>query len=327
MQFHLNFQPQVSRHQITHQDGILFIGSCFSEHIAGRMIELKFKVATNPFGVIFNPKSILISLNRILYKNYYTVNDVFEKDGLWYSLEAHSLIYAYTQHELIQKLNNLIDQWNEKMNTSSFLMLTFGSAYAYYHKQQQRVVANCHKLPQAIFDKQMLNYFEIVSDFQLLIDELKRFNPNLKLVLTVSPVKHLRDGVIENNLSKAILLQSIHQIVKQNAHCMYFPSYELVVDDLRDYRFYETDMSHPNFQATRYVWDKFSNVYFSALTQKMNTKLEQILQAHQHRILRQNSETTKKFKESFYQKCILLKEEFPYLNLEEELAYFKTHSN
>lgn len=327
MQFHLNFQPKGTQNQITHQDEILFMGSCFSEHIASRMSELKFHVNTNPFGIVFNPKSMLLNLNRMLYKDYFTVNDVFEKDRIWYSFDAHSSLYASSQFELLKRLNDLIDQWHEKIQVSSFLMLTFGSAYAYYHKQKQKVVANCHKLPQIIFDKNLLNYYEIVSEFQLFIDELKRLNPKLKIVFTVSPVKHLRDGVIENNLSKAILIQSVHQLVQQNERCLYFPAYELVADDLRDYRFYEADMAHPNLQAINYVWSKFSEVYFNEITQQMNTKLSQIHQAYLHRIMNQSSENAMKFKESFYQKCVSLKEEFPFLNLEEELTYFQTRTN
>lgn len=153
MQFHLGFQPVVSQHKITHQDGVLFFGSCFSEHIAGKLIDLKFYVKTNPFGIVFNPRSIVTSLYRVIHKKYFKEEDVFEKEGLWYSLEAHSSVYATSQKELLNSLNHLIDVWNQELYQASYLVITFGSAFAYQHKQQEKIVANCHKLPQALFEK------------------------------------------------------------------------------------------------------------------------------------------------------------------------------
>lgn len=324
MQFHLGFQPAISQHKITHQDGLLFIGSCFSEHIANKLIDLKFNVQTNPFGIVFNPKSIATSLYRIIHKKQFTDKDVFEKEGLWYSLEAHSSVFGTSKNELIETLNLLIDTWHQELKNAHYLVITFGSAFAYQHKLQEKIVANCHKFPQAEFDKLLLENHEIIVDFQLLIDELKDFNPNLKLLFTISPVKHLRDGVVENNLSKAILIQSVHQIIKQNNHCFYFPSYELVIDDLRDYRFYESDMAHPNKQAIDYVWKRFSETYFNELTNVVNDRVNQIHQAYHHRLFNKTTESSMKFKHNFYQKCVTLQAECSYLDLSKEIHYFNT---
>lgn len=303
MQFHLGFQPVVSQHKITHQDGVLFFGSCFSEHIAGKLIDLKFYVKTNPFGIVFNPRSIVTSLYRVIHKKYFKEEDVFEKEGLWYSLEAHSSVYATSQKELLNSLNHLIDVWNQELYQASYLVITFGSAFAYQHKQQEKIVANCHKLPQALFEKILLENHEIIVDFQELIEEVKAVNPHLKWMFTVSPVKHLRDEIVENNLSKSILIQAVHQLVKQNTNCFYFPAYELVTDDLRDYRFYESDMAHPNTQAINYVWKKFSEVYFNDITNSINDRVKQIHQAYHHRLFNKTTETSMKFKHNFYQKC------------------------
>ena len=322
MQFHLGFQPAISQHKITHQDEVLFIGSCFSEHIAGKMIDLKFHVKTNPLGIVFNPNSIVSSLNRIIHKKYFKEGDIFEKEGFWYSLEAHSSVYATSQKELLNSLNHLIDVWNNELKKANYLIITLGTAYAYKHKQQEKIVANCHKLPQAIFEKVLLENHEIIVDFQELIEEVKAVNPHLKWMFTVSPVKHLRDGVVENNLSKAILIQAVHQLVKQNTNCFYFPAYELVTDDLRDYRFYESDMAHPNSQAINYVWKKFSEVYFNDVTNSINERLQHIHQAYNHRLFNKTTETSLKFKNNFLQKCVILQSEFNYLDLSKEIKYF-----
>jgi hypothetical protein len=324
MQFYLGFQPEISQQKITHNDDVLLIGSCFSEHIGNCLSEFKFQVHSNPFGIVFNPKSIETALNRIIEKNYFNENDVFEKESNWFSLEAHSSVFAIGKNELLKLLNSTIDEWNLKLKSASFLILTYGSAFAYKSKLKDKIVANCHKLPQAEFDKVLLETQEIVSDYQILIDKIKVFNPGLKILFTVSPVKHLRDGVVENSLSKAILIQSVHQLIKRNSNCVYFPAYELVNDDLRDYRFYESDMAHPNTQAINYVWKKFSDVYFNEITNSINEKVIQIHQAYHHRLFNKTTESSIKFKHKFYQKCVTLQSEFPRINLSQELHYFNT---
>lgn len=324
MQFHLGFQPEISQQKITHQDDLLLIGSCFSEHIGNRLNDLKFRVHSNPFGIVFNPKSIETTLNRIIDKDYFNENEVFEKESNWYSLEAHSSVFATDKNELLALLNNTIDEWNLKLKTATFLIITYGSAFAYKSKLKEKIVANCHKLPQSVFEKILLESHEIVSGYQILIDKLKQLNPNLKILFTVSPVKHLRDGVVENSLSKAILIQSVHQLIKQNSNFIYFPAYELVNDDLRDYRFYESDMAHPNTQAINYVWKKFSDVYFNEVTSSINEKLIQIHQAYNHRLFNETTESSIKFKHKFYQKCVTLQSEFPHIDLSKELHHFNT---
>jgi hypothetical protein len=327
MQFHLDFQPQVSQQKITHQDSVLLIGSCFSEHIGNHLSDLKFNIHSNPFGIVFNPKSIESDLNRIIEKKYFTEEDVFEKDGIWFSFEAHSSVFAATKSDLIAKLNITIDEWNLKLASASFLMITLGSAFAYKSIKQNKVVANCHKLPQSVFEKVLLQTQDIVTDYQILIDKLKQRYPNLKILFTVSPVKHLRDGVVENNLSKSILILSVYNIIKQNSNCVYFPAYELVNDDLRDYRFYESDMAHPNIQAINYVWKKFSEVYFNEATTLINQKLIQIHQAYNHKLFNKETQTSLKFKNNFLQKCVNLQADYAYLDLSKELHYFNSAEN
>jgi hypothetical protein len=298
------------------------MGSCFSEHIAGKLDKLKFEVDTNPFGIVFNPKSIELAINRILTKQYFTTTDVFEKDGFWYCLETHTSLFAKTQLDLLKKLNALIDEWHAKLKHAKWLVITIGSAYAYKHIEQQSIVANCHKLPNTLFEKQLLQTNDIVSDYSILIENIKSINPHLQILLTVSPVKHLRDGVIENSLSKAVLIQAVHQLVSQHTNCSYFPAYELVTDDLRDYRFYQADMVHPNQQAIDYVWQKFEQTYFSNETKSINEKLTDINLARRHKPFNIDGDAFLQLKKTYYKKCEALKQQYSWLNMEIELNYF-----
>lgn len=322
MQLHLNYNPPINKRKISHQDEVLFIGSCFSEHISKRLIDLKFKVDSNPYGIVFNPASIELLLNRIIAKNYFNETDVFEKDGSWFTLQAHSSIRQTTKQELLEALNLTLNEWHKKLQTADFLIITFGSAFVYRGKQKNEFVTNCHKLPASQFEKELLENNVIVPAYNALIERLKLFNSKLQLLFTVSPVKHLRDGVVENTLSKAILIQAVHHIVKQHSNCFYFPAYELVNDDLRDYRFYEADMAHPNKQAIDYVWQKFANVFFTEETQNINSNLSEITQAYAHRPFNDNSEAHLKFKKNYFLKCSELTKKYTWLDLREEVNYF-----
>lgn len=324
MKFHLGFEPLPSSHKITHQDELLMTGSCFSEHIGNKLIDLKFKLKSNPFGIVFNPKSIETSLLRILNKHYFSVEDVFERDGFWYCLEAHSSVKAETAQQLIEQLNITIDNWHDKLKSATWLAITFGSAYAYKHIQQNKIVANCHKLPQIFFEKQLCSVTDIVSDYCQLFQKIRAINPHLHILLTVSPVKHLRDGVVENSLSKAILIQAVHQIINNQPKCYYFPAYEIVNDDLRDYRFYESDMAHPNKQAIDYVWKRFEEVYFNDITLAINERINQIHQAYHHKLFNETTLSAEKFKHKFYQKCVTLQAEYAYIDLSKEIHYFNS---
>lgn len=324
MQFHLNYNPQVSYQKISHKDALLLIGSCFSEHIGQRLDELKFNISSNPFGIVFNPESIRTTLGRLIENKRFGDEDVFEKEGQWYCFEAHSSVSANTKSNLLKTLNALVAEWNRKLKTADVLVITLGSAFAYEHKEQAQIVANCHKLPQALFHKVLLEPQDLVAAYVALIEKLQQFNPSLNILFTISPVKHLRDGVEGNSLSKAILLQTVHQLVKRYDHCSYFPAYELVNDDLRDYRFYKEDMAHPNEQAVEYVWQKFMAVYFNEETILLCEKLEQISQAMHHKLFNESSETAISFKKKFYDKCLLFQSHYPFLDLSAELNYFKS---
>lgn len=321
--FHLNFNPEISSEKINHQQNVLFIGSCFSEHISKRLVDLKFSIDSNPYGIVFNPKSISSTLVNCVSNTKINDSHFIEKDENWFCLDAHSSLFSQKKNELQSTLIDTRNKWHEKLKTANWLVITFGSANCYEFKNTQAIISNCHKLPANQFTKKMISAQDIVLDYDLLIKELQFINPNLKIIFTVSPVKHLRDGVIENSLSKSILIQSTHELILKHAHCYYFPSYELVTDDLRDYRFYESDMAHPNTQAINYVFDKFVEVYFSEETKKINKHLLEINLAFQHKSFNSESQSHKAFKLNMMFKCKELINQFPFLNLDKELNYFE----
>ncbi|MES2133568.1 MAG: GSCFA domain-containing protein [Bacteroidota bacterium] len=322
MQFHLDFNPGISADKIQHQHSVLLIGSCFTEHIEKKLSAAKFNCDSNPFGIVFNPKSIAIGLIRIIEKNYFTENDLMNTGESWISLETHTALSKSSKEELLSTLNNLIDQWHLHLSKSNWLILTFGSAHYYQYNQTGSTVANCHKLPGQAFTKKTDDPTQIETTYTLLLKKLHQLNPSLKVLFTVSPVKHLRDGVIQNNLSKAILTVSIHTIIRQNKNCFYFPAYELVNDDLRDYRFYEPDMAHPNKQAIEYVWNKFADTYFDKETLTMVDKFNELHSSMNHRPLHIHTKAFTDFKAAQLKKCLQLQKLYPYVNLENEISYF-----
>lgn len=317
MEFHLNYKPTPSTVKITHTDKILLIGSCFAENIGEKLIQNKFQTLINPNGILFNPISIATTLRSYLQPE--TRNQKPETNNeLYFSFEHHGCFSSTTKEELENKINAATKNAHNQLKEAKFLIITFGSAFAYRHITSDKIVANCHKLPQQDFKKELLSVENIVTDYKLLFEELKKINPQLNIILTVSPVKYLRDGLIENNLSKSILIQSVHQLLTATANCHYFPAYELVTDDLRDYRFYKEDMAHPNEQAINYVWEKFSEVYFSDETNSLIKNIKDITQAAEHRPINENTEQHKKFKQTYFQKCNELEKKYPHLNFTHE---------
>ncbi len=322
MRFHLDLNTGTNADVIGHRQSMLLMGSCFTEHISKRLSDLKFNCHSNPFGIVFNPESMLQALTRILDRKLFSEGDLMEQPDFWLSLETHTSLNRSSKEELLNTLNAVVNEWHEHLKTADRLMLTFGSAYGYEYNISKRIVANCHKLPAKYFTKKLADPSEMTDSYIALVKKLRSLNPGLKILFTVSPVKHLRDGVVENNLSKAILTVATHGIVQAAEHCSYFPAYELVNDDLRDYRFYEADMAHPNQQAIDYVWQKFSGTYFDPEVRPLLDRLAALHAAFRHRPLLQGTQAFADFKRTQLQKCHELKNDFPYLDLTREIAHF-----
>ncbi|MDI1354584.1 MAG: GSCFA domain-containing protein [bacterium] len=297
MKFHLNHKPLLSDDKISHRTPVFLMGSCFTQNIGAALTEHKFKTCINPNGILFNPLSIDNSLRSLIYKLPFDEKQVLERDGIFLSYHHHSSISAASKDELITKINSETNQSSMFLNKAKFLIISFGTAFTYFHKDLSLAVANCHKQDASLFEKRLLKVEEIVDSYTQLISDLHAFNPELKIIFTVSPVKHLRDGIEQNNLSKATLLLSIHQILKKQATCFYFPAFELINDDLRDYRFYEEDLAHPNKLALDYVWKKFSECYFSEATLQLNKLIGKLNRALDHRPIHGSSTEQSKLEE------------------------------
>lgn len=322
MRLHLDLDVAACPVPIQHTQKILLLGSCFTEHIGQRMQQLKFDCYTNPFGIVFSPDSMLLALQRISRQEAFTPDDLTESAGNWFSLDTHSSFNKPDKEALLLQLNSILAAWQQHLQTADWLILTFGSAYYYEHKALQKVVANCQKLPSGAFTKKITDPTVLGASYLALIGELRLLNPTLKVIITVSPVKHLRDGVVENSLSKAVLRVVSHHLTSEVDNCFYFPALELVADDLRDYRFYDPDMAHPNRQAIDYVWDKFRNSYFEKHSLPLLERLAALHSAVEHKPLQIHTAAFAAFRHAQLEKCLSLKKDFPYLNLEREIAYF-----
>jgi GSCFA family len=283
MNFRTELKIQADKVNINHQNQILSLGSCFADRIGGRLKFNKFNISANPFGVIFNP----ISLNRLiglsLQSSGIDPKLCVERDERIYHYDLHSSINEKSQNLLIQQSDSIIQEVHHFLKNTDLLILTWGTAWVYELPDEHRIVANCHKQPASFFAKRLLELEEILADFDEMFTRLHSLNPRIRVLLTVSPVRHLKDTIPLNSLSKAVLRLACHKICTQYEAVSYFPSYELVMDDLRDYRFYASDMIHPNEVAEDYIWLKFSDGFFDLRTQDLLKKWNKIHHALNHR--------------------------------------------
>lgn len=295
----LNFKKE--DFSISYQDPILLIGSCFIEHIGKKLSSLKFSTCVNPTGVVYNPISIQKTIEILLNNRRFTKQDLFFHGGLWNSFSHHSRFSDKDQSICLEKINSEIETSVSFFKTCKFLFLTFGTAFV-YELESGEVVSNCHKLPAKTFIKRMLSVDEIYENYKNLIQKIQTLNPEIKIVFTVSPIRHLADGFHQNQLSKSTLLLAIDRICQNSTNTYYFPSYELVLDDLRDYRFYAQDMAHPNELAVAYVWEYFSESYFDKTTKAMIKKVESIIRDLNHKPFNPDSDEYRKFQEQLQRK-------------------------
>ena len=270
-------------------DELLLLGSCFSEHIGEQLQYHKFQTTVNPFGILFHPLAIAKVVERALTQTKYTKADVFEHQGLWKSFYAHSRLNALSQAAALSQLNEAQKTLSSALTSANVVIITLGTAWYYRHLETSQAVANCHKLPQQDFEKQLLSVPDIQHSLEQLSQQLFDYNPDLQLIFTVSPVRHLKDGMIENNRSKAHLLAGVHQLVNvENIH--YFPAYEIQMDQLRDYRFYASDMIHPSQLAVQYIWERFLDSYAFAKAKPIAKEVASIQKALAHQPFDSQSE-------------------------------------
>jgi hypothetical protein len=307
---------------ITHQHSILLVGSCFTEHIGNNLNDLKFNVLQNPNGILFEPMSVCRSLISYVQNKEYAASDLFQYNELWQSWNHHSQFSRPEQDQALEHINESQLQAHQFLKNADWLIVTLGSSFVYKLVDNGQFVANCHKAPGQWFDKYLVPIDEQIAELDNTIHQLFHFNPKLKIIFTISPVRHLRDGVVDNNRSKARLLETVHHLVNKFDRLFYFPAYELVIDVLRDYRFYDIDLAHPNYAATQFVMEKFSDYAFTESTKQLIKEIRQLVTARNHKAFHPASQQHKQFLMKHYQLAERLQGEYPHLNLAAELEYF-----
>lgn len=321
MNFHLEFTPRQFATTIQHQDKLLLAGSCFTENIGAKLKQHKFPVLENPNGILFNPISIAKSVHGYIDNKQYTGDDLFYQNESWNSWQHHSRFSYPDKDKCLSSINQSQQAAHQFILKANWLFVTVGSAFV-YELNNGEVVANCHKVPTDKFSKKLLGVEEIVAALEGMLDRLMLVNPTLKIIFTISPVRHLRDGFVENNRSKSTLVQAVHQLTDARENVFYFPAYELVIDDLRDYRFYAEDMVHPNYAATGYVWEKFVTACIDEAAQKLMKEINIINAARSHKPFNPSSEQHKKFLQSNLDRVVQLQRQYPYIDFEAEMGYF-----
>lgn len=316
--------------EIAHKSNIMLLGSCFAQNIGHRLQACKFNICTNPFGITYNPLSIATILQRIVEGKEFTAlsPELVENGGLWHSLLHHSDFSRHTQEELLASINGSVQEAHKRIQTTDVLIITFGTAYVYTRNSDGMVVNNCHKLPANQFTRRLLSIGEITDAIGRALAPIIASNPGVKIIFTVSPIRHLRDGAHDNQLSKATLLLAIEQLQHTfGKNTAYFPSYEIVIDELRDYRFYAEDMAHPSPVAVEYIWEKFAGAYMSNSSRALCQTIEEINRAMAHKPFDVTSNAYRDFLRATLQKIDALTQQHPYLNFEKEIEQCNTLLN
>ncbi len=302
----------------------VLLGSCFAENIGKKLEENKFKTDLNPFGTLYNPSSIAEAIRMLLHPERFTGDDLFRHEGVYHSFSHHSRFSSPSETECLENINGRLFSSAEIIRKARRMIITLGTAWVYRLRSTGKIVSNCHKLPEKMFDRQMLSVDEITAEWKSLLLSLWEQNPELKIQFTVSPIRHWKDGAHGNQLSKATLLLAVEQLQKDfPEQTAYFPAYEIIMDELRDYRFYADDMLHPSLQAVEYIWERFTETMLSRETQAILKEWKDIQKAINHKPFQPESEAYKHFISQTLLKMERLNEKFPYFDMTNEIAVIK----
>lgn len=311
-----------SEFNLDYKKNTTMIGSCFTDYVGEKLTYYKFPVFINPFGVLYNPESVRNALDILMDEKYFEEKDLHRYNSRWLSFWHDTSFSGYDQEEVLQNINTGIHTGHEWLKKTHLLIITFGTARVYHHIKINRIVSNCHKLPAKEFERYLLDINDIVKSYTELIRRLKKFNPNLHIVFTLSPVRHWKDGAAGNQQSKAILVLAIKKLLEEFPYLEYFPSYEIMMDELRDYRFYAEDMIHPGDTGIHYIWERFCDIYVKKSTRKLMEKVEAIVKARNHRPFHPRSLEYHDFLKKQIEKTEQLLDKYPHIDLRPELDYF-----
>jgi len=322
MKFRTEIEIAKYQYPIEHSDKILTIGSCFAENIAEYFKATRFNILGNPFGVLYNPVSIYNSLKFVVDKIKFSESDLIHHQSEWHSFYHHSDFSNHNKEVVLNSIKTSIKSTQAFLKNADVIILTFGTSYVYEHLVKDFVVSNCHKIPQKEFSHFRLTLKNTTLAIQKILRLIKSINPKARFILSVSPVRHWKDGANNNQLSKANLLLAINEIVNSEKNTSYFPSYEMVMDDLRDYRFYNSDLIHPNKMATDYIWEKFATSFCSDKCLQTMKEVSKVVSARNHRVRNTNSDEHQKFVISMISKIRMLQKRYNHLMLNDDLDYF-----
>ena len=314
----MNLQTKIilkkeTKNRINYNSKLVLLGSCFSKNIGNKLTYFKFQTHQNPFGILFHPKAIENLITNAINEKEYVSKDLIFQDERWHSFDAHSNLSSSNQEILLKKLNSSVQATNKKLKKATHIIITLGTSWVYRSIETGAVVANCHKIPQKKFSKELLSIVEINKSLKTIISLLKSINKDINVLFTVSPIRHLKDGFIENTQSKSHLIAAIHNIVDCK-NVSYFPSYEIMMDELRDYRFYSEDMIHPNKIAINYIWEKFNETWFEENTGSIMKEIELIQKGMAHKPFDKNSEKHQNFLQNLESKKEKIRTQFPFIN-------------
>lgn len=310
MEFRTKIPLKPQDPKIEYGSDILLLGSCFVENMGKKLEHFKFRILQNPFGVLFHPAAIAGFLENVVRRKEFQEEDVFYHNERWHCFDAHSSLSSPAKEEVLQQLNSGIEETYQFLKRASHVIITLGTAWGYQHKATERIVTNCHKIPQQQFSKELM---DVRAELTACVNLIQTINPAVTVVFTVSPVRHLKDGFSENQQSKARLVLAVHEVISSTEDVCYFPSYEIMMDELRDYRFYGEDMIHPNPTAVNYIWQRFTQTWVSPEAIPVMEEVAQIQKGLGHKPFHENSESHQIFLSRLQEKIASLQADFPHM--------------
>jgi hypothetical protein len=321
MEFRTTFNIPASAKKITYNYPVIFIGSCFATAIGRKFESGHMPVMINPSGTVYNPVSVSNTLDIITNGRNYKINDLYNNNGVWLSFNHYTDFSSDSADKTLNQINSRLGESRKFISEAQYLFVTFGTARNYRWKETGEIVSNCHKIPAASFTHELLSVREIVTLWENQLDKLHLLYPKLQIVFTISPVRHWKDGAHGNQVSKSVLFLAVEELMKHSSKPGYFPAYELLIDDLRDYRFYDVDMLHPSTSAVDYIWEAFTRCYFDGKTLDLWQEVEKITRAVSHRIQTDSRDEIKKFAEKIISKIDLISARIPKISFDSERAY------
>jgi hypothetical protein len=327
MQFRTEIKPDHYTPSIEHSDGIMTVGSCFADNISEQLKYYRFNILPNPFGVLYNPASIYYSL-KLLSKNIlFSENDLIQFNEIWHSFYHHGSFSGLDKKKVLSRINNQLEKSREFLKNCHHIFITYGSSYYYIYNKNEHIVSNCHKIPATEFTLDRLSVKQVQEYVAKTVELIQTINFNCRIIFTISPVRYLKYGLTGNFQSKAALIMGIDEIIKSNHSCHYFPAYEIVTDDLRDYRFYDSDLVQPNAQALQYIWEIMRKSMLSENCQKILKEIEPVLKARDHRPFSQNSKEHQKFLRKQLDLVNILSKSLPHIDWQDDIRHFKSKLN